>query len=501
MSVPSSPGGSEDFAAFLDAELDSASSDAQSLTDNGGNADNSDQEYVPQYASLSLTLALRKFKKQKYVDNDSDDLLRHTPSSNIVVDKSNGILRANSCPPHPGYLHGLCIRCGSLRPADEIADERSVALRYIHAGLEISSQEAERIRSNELEKILSRKKLYLVLDLDHTLLNSARFIEVTSDEAAYLQAVYMVKEDRAPELCKGYGLYNLHNLQMWTKLRPFVHEFLKEASKLFELHLYTMGERIYAQTIAQILDPLGHLFGSRVISQGESTCRTTKDLDVLLGAESAVIILDDTEGVWPKHKDNLILMERYHFFGSSCKHFGIASASLLEAEKDESEDGGTLANTLKLLRQIHTAFFYGYYQDVQGAAQRYERERDVRKILRTIKSEVLAGCKLVFSRIFPTGLTSPETHPLWRLAEGLGATCSISVDASVTHVVAVDKGTDKARWAQDNCRHLVHPRWVEAALHTWGRPCEEKYSIVDAPCLTTFSKTVNKERPADPEIT
>ncbi|KAI5064813.1 hypothetical protein GOP47_0019508 [Adiantum capillus-veneris] len=491
MSVPSSPGGSEDFATFLDAELDSASSDAQSHLDNGGNANNSDEHYVSQNT-----------KKRKHYESDLDDSLRHTLSSKVVADnKCNGNIDANRCPPHPGYLHGLCIRCGFLKTLDDIIDERNVALRYIHAGLEVSNQEADRIRSNELEKILLRKKLYLVLDLDHTLLNSARFIEVTSDEDAYLQAVYMVKESISPELRKETGLYNLHSLQMWTKLRPFVHDFLKEASRLFELHLYTMGERIYAQTIAQILDPLGHLFGSRVISQGESTCRTTKDLDVLLGAESAVIILDDTEAVWPRNKDNLILMERYHFFGSSCKHFGIASASLLEAEKDESEDDGTLANTLKLLRQIHTAFFDGYYQDAKGGTQTYEGEQDVRKILRTIRSRVLAGCVLVFSRIFPTGLSSPETHPLWRLAESLGAICSNSLNASVTHVVAVDKGTDKARWAQEQNRHLVHPRWVEAALHTWRQPCEEFYSVSDAPCLTTFSKTVNKERPADPEIT
>jgi RNA polymerase II C-terminal domain phosphatase-like 3/4 len=47
----------------------------------------------------------------------------------------------------------------------------------------------------------------------------------------------------------------------------------------------------------QLLDPTGRLFGDRVISQLDSTRRNTKDLDVVLGAESAVVILDDTEGV------------------------------------------------------------------------------------------------------------------------------------------------------------------------------------------------------------
>ena len=42
------------------------------------------------------------------------------------------------------------------------------------------------------------------------------------------------------------------------------------------------------------------------ILQGDSTQRWVKDLDVMLGAESAVLILDDTEGVWPRHAANLV---------------------------------------------------------------------------------------------------------------------------------------------------------------------------------------------------
>lgn len=154
-----------------------------------------------------------------------------------------GNAKSNSCPPHPGFLHGLCIRCGFLKPSDELNDERNVALRYIHAvsinksffvgrpclaslsmwilaaitsrllqGLEVSSLEAERIRSNELEKILSKRKLYLVLDLDHTLLNSARFVEVTFDEDAYLRSVYLDVECLPAPAERGSGnLLLLHS--------------------------------------------------------------------------------------------------------------------------------------------------------------------------------------------------------------------------------------------------------------------------------------------------
>jgi len=47
-------------------------------------------------------------------------------------------------------------------------------------------------------------------------------------------------------------------------------------------------------------------FVPRRTSQGDSTQRSVKDLDVVLGRERTVLILDDTEGVWPRHRDNLV---------------------------------------------------------------------------------------------------------------------------------------------------------------------------------------------------
>lgn len=84
---------------------------------------------------------------------------------------------------------------------------------------------------------------------------------------------------------------------MMTKLRPYVHTFLKEASNLFEMYIYTMGEKTYAQEMAKLLDPNKVYFNSRVISHSDSTQRYQKSLDVVLGQESAVLILDDTEMV------------------------------------------------------------------------------------------------------------------------------------------------------------------------------------------------------------
>lgn len=50
-------------------------------------------------------------------------------------------------------------------------------------------------------------------------------------------------------------------------------------------------------------------------------------------------------------------MERYHFFASSCKQFGLNSNSLAELRIDESETEGALATVLKVLQRIHSLFF------------------------------------------------------------------------------------------------------------------------------------------------
>lgn len=77
-----------------------------------------------------------------------------------------------------------------------------------------------------------------------------------------------------------------------------------------------MGNKVYAKEMAKLLDPKGVLFKGRVISRGDSGDNVDgdpkiKDLDGVLGMESAVVIIDDSIRVWPHNKLNLIVIERY----------------------------------------------------------------------------------------------------------------------------------------------------------------------------------------------
>ena len=56
------------------------------------------------------------------------------------------------------------------------------------------------------------------------------------------------------------------HMRMWTKLRPGVEDFLQVLAPLFEMCIYTHGDREYAAAMARLLDPHGTLFGTRIIS-------------------------------------------------------------------------------------------------------------------------------------------------------------------------------------------------------------------------------------------
>lgn len=101
------------------------------------------------------------------------------------------------------------------------------------------------------------------------------------------------------------------------------------------------------------------------------------------------------------------------------------------------------------------------------------------QVLKTVRKEVLKGCKLVFTRIILTNFTAQD-HPLWRMAKQLGANCSTETDPSVTHVVSGDPGTDKSRWAVKENKFLVNPGWIEASNFMWRKQPEEKFPVTPA---------------------
>ncbi|KAF6256557.1 HAD-like domain-containing protein [Scenedesmus sp. NREL 46B-D3] len=331
-----------------------------------------------------------------------------------------------------------------------------------------------------LQKLLGSHRLCLVLDLDHTLVNSAKFSEVDADWEYRLEQLAAEQLSRPKE---SRDLHRLARVAMWTKLRPGVREFLRRAAERFELWIYTAGSTAYADAMVELLDPTGHYFGSRVIAQGVPSGPDDSPADAVVfkrlmqgleGREPVVLIVDDSSAVWPNDRRNLFVVERYIYFPSSRRRFGMQGKSLLEIERDECPSRGMLMTALRVFEQLHGLVFARMRAAPPAATPDAAAGWDIRNVMAAEKRQVLSGVHLVFSRVIPLE-SNPRQHPLWQLAEQFGATCGEQCNETTTHVVATHGGTEKVMWAKQNNKHVVSPAWLECSCILWQRANEDKF--------------------------
>ncbi|VDC08041.1 unnamed protein product [Peniophora sp. CBMAI 1063] len=100
----------------------------------------------------------------------------------------------------------------------------------------------------------------------------------------------------------------------YVKPRPGLHEFLSSVATKYEMHVYTMGTRAYAEEVCAAIDPDGKFFGGRLLSRDESGSMTQKSLERLFPVDtSMVVIIDDRADVWGWNA-NLVKVIPYDFF-------------------------------------------------------------------------------------------------------------------------------------------------------------------------------------------
>ena len=83
----------------------------------------------------------------------------------------------------------------------------------------------------------------------------------------------------------------------------------------------------------------------------------------------------------------------------------------------------------------------------ESAKTNKEKLPDVRQICERLRSEVLAGCRLVLSGVVPNNMR-PEDHRFVKNAKLLGAEIMHQIDDTTTHLVCTRIGTSKYREAK-----------------------------------------------------
>ncbi|EPS39141.1 hypothetical protein H072_7051 [Dactylellina haptotyla CBS 200.50] len=245
-------------------------------------------------------------------------LLEHVIDCDLARENSTGIVEVEEPCSHPVVWNNQCAVCGMDMSEQTYINDYNIETANINVthdntGLKISRGEAENIEKEAKKRLLSAKKLSLVVDLDQTIIQAT--VDPTVGEWRDDPSnpnYHAVKDVEAFQLLDegagGRGCW------YYVKLRPGLKRFLEHISKIYECHIYTMGTRAYAMSIARIVDPEGHIFGERILSRDESGSLTSKSLERLFPVDTKmVVIIDDRGDVW-KWSENLIKVTPYDFF-------------------------------------------------------------------------------------------------------------------------------------------------------------------------------------------
>ncbi|XP_078009681.1 RNA polymerase II subunit A C-terminal domain phosphatase isoform X3 [Phascolarctos cinereus] len=205
-------------------------------------------------------------------------------------------------------MKGLCAECGQdLTQLQNKNGKQQVPLStatvsMVHSvpELMVSSEQAEQLGREDQQRLHRNRKLVLMVDLDQTL-------------------IHTTEQQRCQQMSnKGILHFQLGRREpvLHTRLRPHCKEFLEKIAKLYELHVFTFGSRLYAHTIAGFLDPEKKLFSHRILSRDECIdpfSKTGNLRNLFPCGDSMVCIIDDREDVW-KFAPNLITVKKYVYF-------------------------------------------------------------------------------------------------------------------------------------------------------------------------------------------
>ncbi|XP_034748119.1 RNA polymerase II subunit A C-terminal domain phosphatase isoform X2 [Etheostoma cragini] len=223
-----------------------------------------------------------------------------------VIPPGGVIVRVEECS-HPVVMKGLCAECGQdltqlqSTNGNQQTPISTATVSMVHSvpELMVSSEQAEQLGREDQQRLHRNRKLVLMVDLDQTLIHTTE------------QHCQRMSNKGIFHFQLGRGEPMLH-----TRLRPHCKAFLEKIAKLYELHVFTFGSRLYAHTIAGFLDPEKKLFSHRILSRDECIdpfSKTGNLRNLFPCGDSMVSIIDDREDVW-KFAPNLITVKKYIYF-------------------------------------------------------------------------------------------------------------------------------------------------------------------------------------------
>ncbi|KAF2027246.1 hypothetical protein EK21DRAFT_102679 [Setomelanomma holmii] len=221
---------------------------------------------------------------------------------------------------HETQFGGLCVDCGEdMTKVDYLTKEQNVNratvnLTHDNTALLVSHNEAVRAEEDTKKRLLNSKKLTLIVDLDQTVIHTTCERTVAEWQADPNNPNYEAVKDVQGFQLADDNIANVAANWYYVKMRPGLKDFFDRMSKLYEMHVYTMATRAYAQAIMKIIDPERKFFGDRILSRDENYTDKLKNLTRLFYQNTAmVVIIDDRADVW-QYSPHLVRVPVFNFF-------------------------------------------------------------------------------------------------------------------------------------------------------------------------------------------
>ncbi|KAJ5950792.1 uncharacterized protein N7479_009205 [Penicillium vulpinum] len=268
---------------------------------------------------LGNTVEVKRRYPTRFESTVDGEVVKWHIQKGDVIDEPVNVVEIEEPCAHEIQFGGLCAECGKDMTEStyntEITDSMRAPISMAHDNitLTVSEREAARVEEDAKRRLLASRRLTLVVDLDQTIIHAT--VDPTVGEwredknNPNHEAVRDVRQFQLID--DGPGM---RGCWYYIKLRPGLEEFLQNVAEIYELHIYTMGTRAYAQHIVDIIDPTRKLFGDRILSRDESGSLTVKDLQRLFPVDTKmVVIIDDRGDIW-RWCPNLIKVSPYDFF-------------------------------------------------------------------------------------------------------------------------------------------------------------------------------------------
>jgi RNA polymerase II subunit A-like phosphatase len=264
---------------------------------------------------------VRQRRHQQFDASTAGKITRWFTKPGAVVERAGVVLLEIEEPcTHETQFGGLCVDCGEdMTRVDYLTKERNVSratvnLTHDNTALLVSHNEAVRAEEDTKKRLLSSKKLTLIVDLDQTVIHTTCERTVAEWQADPANPNYDAVKDVQGFQLADDNVSNVAANWYYVKMRPGLNDFFDRMSRLYEMHVYTMATRSYAQAIMKIIDPDRKYFGDRILSRDENYTDKLKNLTRLFYQNTAmVVIIDDRADVW-QYSPHLVRVPVFNFF-------------------------------------------------------------------------------------------------------------------------------------------------------------------------------------------